>query len=381
MSDGPMNTRNWAIGVMVIGLSGLVGYSLPRHGDDPGANFRRPAGAVPKAAAQHDALQRRTAEATRPNDAEPGMAGSAAPAAASKAGRTAATLQGASAASSASSGAKAANASFTPPPESAIPDDEFGQMVRTGEAIFHDTQKNAGQFLGNDLQCSNCHIDRGRLAGSAPLWAAYVKYPAYRSKNGHVNTFEERLQGCFRYSMNGKAPPLGDEVLVALESYAYFLAKGAPTGASLPGRGYPALPKPSGLDRKNGAAVYAQNCALCHGGNGEGQKTASGVTVFPPLWGPRSYNWGAGMSTISNAAAFIKANMPLGKGGSLSDKDAWDVAAFIDGKERPQDPRFAGSVAETRKKYHDSKMNLYGTEVDGVMLGEKSPPSGPQPAN
>jgi ABC-type lipoprotein release transport system permease subunit len=32
-------------------------------------------------------------------------------------------------------------------------------------------------------------------------------YPAYRAKNGHVNTFAERLQGCFRYSMNGKAPP------------------------------------------------------------------------------------------------------------------------------------------------------------------------------
>ena len=71
-------------------------------------------------------------------------------------------------------------------------------MIRLGEAIFHDTQHNAKEFVGNDLQCSNCHIDRGRQSNSAPLGAAYLLYPAYRAKNGHVNTFQERLQGCFR---------------------------------------------------------------------------------------------------------------------------------------------------------------------------------------
>ena len=29
------------------------------------------------------------------------------------------------------------------------------------------------------------------------MWAAYLLYPAYRSKNGHVNTFAERLQDAF----------------------------------------------------------------------------------------------------------------------------------------------------------------------------------------
>jgi thiosulfate dehydrogenase len=209
-----------------------------------------------------------------------------------------------------------------------------------------------------------------------------VSYPAYRSKNGHVNTFQERLQGCFRYSMNGKAPPFNDEVLVALESYAYFLAKGLPTGQSkVEGRGYPDLPKPNGdFDLEKGGQIYAAQCSLCHGANGEGQKAADGSTVFPPLWGARSFNWGAGMGSISNAAGFIKANMPLTQGNTLSDADAWNVAAYIDSQERPQDPRFEGSVAETRKKYHDSKMSLYGTKVGDVMLGENSPSAGTIPS-
>jgi thiosulfate dehydrogenase len=266
-------------------------------------------------------------------------------------------------------------AAFTPPPETTIPDDEFGATIKLGENIFHDTQHYAPHFVGNALQCSNCHLDRGRLAGAAPLWAAYVAYPAYRAKNHHVNTFEERMQGCFRFSMNGATPPAGDKVLVALQTYAYFLAKGAPIGVDLPGRNYPKLKKPAKFDYAHGQQVYAGHCALCHGDQGQGRTGADGRVVFPPLWGPQSYNWGAGMASIDDAAAFVKANMPLGLGGSLNEDEAWDVAAYLDSQERPQDPRFTGSVADTRAKYHDSPMSMYGQTVNGVVLGTASPPS------
>jgi len=114
--------------------------------------------------------------------------------------------------------------------------------------------------------------------------------------------------------------------------------------------------------------VYRQHCALCHGADGAGQR-AGGHVVFPPLWGARSFNWGAGMGSFANAAAFVKANMPLGDGGSLSDQQAWDVAQFLDSHERPQDPRFSGSVQETRAKYHNSPYSMYGRTVNGQVLG------------
>ena len=91
--------------------------------------------------------------------------------------------------------------------------------------------------------------------------------------------------------------------------------------------------------------------------------------VFPPLWGDHSFNWGAGMGDIQNAAGFIKANMPLGQGGTLTDSQAWDVAMFMDSHERPQDPRFTGSVEVTRAKYHDSPHSMYGVNVNGRVLG------------
>jgi thiosulfate dehydrogenase len=263
---------------------------------------------------------------------------------------------------------------FSPPPDSAIPRGPLGEEVALGRQIFTDTAKAAPRFVGNDLKCSNCHLDGGRRANAAPLWAAYGLYPQFRAKNGHVNTFAERVQECFKYSMNGHAPPAGDRVLVAVESYAAFLATGAPHGFKLPGQGYLRLPKPAfAANYARGQAVFAATCARCHGADGGGQR-ADGQVVFPALWGGRSYNWGAGMADMQNAAGFIAANMPQDHPGTITNQQAWDVAAYIDGKPRPQDPRFTGSVADTRTRYHDTEQSAYGRIVDGVLLGGKATP-------
>ena len=259
---------------------------------------------------------------------------------------------------------------FSPPELSDMPKGPFGDLVRFGYRVFTQTPRYAGKYVGNTLSCSNCHLGAGRLADSAPLWAAWVSYPAFRQKNGHVNTYAERLQGCFRYSMNGTAPPLASKVMLALESYSFWMARKAPTGIDLDGRGYPKLsPPPQSPDYARGEQVYQQHCALCHQSDGQGQEVA-GRTQFPPLWGPQSYNWGAGMHDLRKAAGFIKANMPLGEGGSLGDQQAWDVAMYVDSHERPQDPRFTGSVADTRKRFHDSPTSMYGKVVNGHLLGQ-----------
>lgn len=105
---------------------------------------------------------------------------------------------------------------FSPPLASAIPPGKFGESVVLGRNIFTNTQQYAKKFVGNGLNCVNCHLDDGRKADAAPLWAAYVKYPAYREKNNKVNSYEDHLAGCFRFSMNGTAPAYDSEEMVAL---------------------------------------------------------------------------------------------------------------------------------------------------------------------
>lgn len=265
---------------------------------------------------------------------------------------------------------------FAPPARDAYPEGPFGDAVRRGERLFTDTPSVAGDYMGNHLSCSNCHLDDGRRPDSAPMWAAWVKYPAYRKKNDHVNSMEERLRGCFTYSLDaqhsaiGHAPEPGDPMLTDLQAYMYWLATGAPTGANMPGRGYPKLDAPEQPhDAGRGAVVYADRCEVCHGADGAGQSADGGV-VFPPLWGAESYNWGAGMHRVNTAAGFIYANMPLGQPETLTPQEAWDVAAYINSKPRPEDPRAKGG-GDVDGTYHDHDC-AYGDEDRRKQVAEAS---------
>lgn len=262
-------------------------------------------------------------------------------------------------------------AHFTPPAEEAVPPNKkLAALIRDGEHIFIDTPHHAPKFAGNALSCANCHLDRGRDATAAPMWAALPHFPMYRKKNHRVNTIQNRIQGCFIFSENGTPPPVDSHVMNALNAYVHWLSTGMPMGIRPKAAGFPKLaspPKPA--DRLRGKRVFMTRCAMCHGENGQG-RVVHGRRLFPPLWGAKSFNWGAGMHKLNKAASFIRFNMPFGAGGSLSDQQAWDVAAFVDSHPRPQDPRFTGNVATTASRFHkNQQIDFYGRKVDGFVLG------------
>jgi thiosulfate dehydrogenase len=230
---------------------------------------------------------------------------------------------------------------FVPPALTDIPDSKYGDMVSLGRNIFIDTQTYARRYVGNGLNCSNCHLQEGRKPYAAPLWAAFPNYPQFRNKNREVVTYEERVQDCFRYSMNGIAPTLDSPEMEALVAYSHWLSKGAPTNTELPGRGFARLGKPRDPTPINGEKLYNENCALCHGADGQGRKFSNRKGyMFPPVWGSDTANRGAGMSTVKGCAQFTKANMPLGRGWTLTDMEAWDICNYIWIQDRPYDPRY-----------------------------------------
>lgn len=275
-------------------------------------------------------------------------------------------------------GAAASNAAFTPPDVSAIPSGPEGDAIRHGMALFNMTyaEPEAMKYVGNGMACTNCHIDGGRRANSAPMWSAWVSFPQYRKKNNQINTISDRIKGCFLYSMNaqnsptGGPPPETSSVYRDMEIYFAWLAKGAPQYAKLPGGGFLDLAQPkAGYDPARGAIVYNKVCSACHGPAGQGAAQPDGTVVYPALWGPHSFNWGAGMGSVKNAAGFIKANMPFDKPGTLNDQDAWDVAAYMDSQERPKDPRQTGTVAANAAKNFQGSATYYGKQYNGHLLG------------
>jgi thiosulfate dehydrogenase len=275
-------------------------------------------------------------------------------------------------------GAEPAAADFAPPALADIPAGPEGDAIRRGMAIFADPRTHAAAFVGNSMACKNCHLDNGRRANSSPMWAAWVSYPQFRKKTGSINTMEDRIRGCFLYSMNapnspsGAPPPEGSDIYRDLEAYFHWLAKDAPTGTRMKGAGYPTPPLSSaGYDPARGAQLFEAKCTACHGSDGQGARQPDGTIVYPPLWGPRSFNWGAGMARIDLAAGFIRANMPFDKPGSLSDDQAWDLAAFVDSHERPKDPRQTGTVAQNAKANFSGQQTYYVKLVGGKLLGTR----------
>jgi thiosulfate dehydrogenase len=107
-------------------------------------------------------------------------------------------------------------------------------------------------------------------------------------------------------------------------------------------------------------------CAACRGSDGLGQRAQNGAGYqFPPLWGPDSYNNGAGMSRLLTAAAYAMDNMPIGTAFSapvLTDEDAYDVAAYVISQKRPEKAHLEKDFPVRLQKPVDTP---YGPHADG----------------
>lgn len=243
---------------------------------------------------------------------------------------------------------------WTVPDVDALPTNVFGQTVRSGrDLIVHtagtigpDAADPAKRFSGNGLECQSCHLDAGTKKFGLPLAGVWGVFPQFIARENEVRTLEERINGCMERSMNGRALPLDGPEMKAMLTYIRFISEGAPTGQAADGRGTPTLPLPTrASDLAHGAQVFAETCAVCHQADGQGLRWAVTDAAaqghryqFPPLWGPDSYNDGAGMARPITAANFIHGNMPRGTEYDhpmLSAQDAFDVAVFIDNQQRP----------------------------------------------
>lgn len=217
------------------------------------------------------------------------------------------------------------------PPDSEIPDTPLGASIRRGHALLTATRDSLPHYVGNRLRCVSCHLDDGRRAYASPLVGVYARFPQYRARNARVNTIEDRINGCFLRSMNGRPLPVNGRDMRDMTAYLAWLSRGIPVGARVEGQGFARL-KPLTPDTSRGAALFATTCARCHGANGEG------TVIAPPLWGPESFNIGAGMARLRTAAAFIRRNMPFDQPGSLTDQQAFDIASYIVSRPRPDLP-------------------------------------------
>lgn len=267
------------------------------------------------------------------------------------------------------------------PSEAAIAPGPWKDMVLYGKKLIAETFSVVGpeapnpsmRYAGNNLACQNCHLNGGTQRFGLPLIGVYGAFPAYMGREDEVRTLEDRINGCMERSMNGRALPVDSKEMKAMLAYIQYVSTGIPVGKTLEGRGSAPL---SLLRRaanpRRGAQVYKNVCSVCHQPDGQGKR--NGVTgdakgyQFPPLWGPDSFNDGAGMHRLIASASFIRANMPMGttyEAPTLSVDDAWDVAAYINSQPRANRPHLDRDYPNRARKPADAP---FGPFSDGFPL-------------
>jgi thiosulfate dehydrogenase len=243
------------------------------------------------------------------------------------------------------------------PEVGALPRDARGMLIREGRDLITATYAYVGpnvadpakRYAGNNLACSNCHLSAGTKKFGIPLFGLYGDFPKYSARTGTTITIEDRINECFMRSMNGRAMSVDAPEMRAIVAYIDFLSTGVPPGQNLPGLGAGKMPELSrAANPERGRPIYANKCAVCHNPDGSGIPNSRAAPqlgyMIPPLWGPESYNDGAGMARLAMFANFVHFNMPHGADyldPQLSVEDAWDVAAYVLSHPRPH---YAGAT-------------------------------------
>ena len=215
------------------------------------------------------------------------------------------------------------------------------------------------RYAGNRLSCGACHLHQGDDPGALSLYGAINNYPKFSARTAAIRTLEGRINECMARSMNGRPLPHDSPQMIAIEAWVRNLAaRDAATSESQRKAVEPA--KFHAPDRAakvtTGKQIFDERCATCHGYDGAGRLADANPIhgyVFPPLWGPDSFNTGAGMHRLLTAAPFIKARMPLGSP-DLTDDEAYDVAAYINAQPRPEMANLAADFPDKRTKLIDA---------------------------
>lgn len=254
------------------------------------------------------------------------------------------------------------------------------KKVKEGYYLIAETSKYMGpnaenfedRYSGNNLACSNCHLQKGAQAGSGSWVGILERFPQFGGRGNKIGTIEDRINGCMERSMNGRMLPPDSDKLVAIVAYMDWLSEGLPKKRKAEFKGYPKIKIPAvAVNLEIGNQIYQKECVICHGENGAGvlNTTDGKEYTYPPLWGPDSYNDGAGMNRVITSAEFIKSNMPYLQATwdkpKLTDEEAYHVAGYINSFSRPH-------KLNTENDYPDKKLKPVSTPY-GPWVDDFSP--------
>lgn len=243
--------------------------------------------------------------------------------------------------------------------DATLDDSKLSQEIKWGYKLFTNTPAEAPQFVPGKGSCNNCHLNGGQREKSLPLVGVPGMFPEYNRRAGRLFSLGDRIVDCFLRSQNATGPLAADEgehrpeaeashlptlttrEVLAISAYLGWISRGTLVGENPTWRGQNTIAREAlipvdKLDPAAGEHIFLERCTSCHGPDGQG--VAVGDKKPGPLWGPDSWNDGAGAARVYTLAGIIRYAMPYLDPGSLTDVEAQQLAAFINSKPRPSYP-------------------------------------------
>ncbi len=235
------------------------------------------------------------------------------------------------------SNAPTAQSSAPPPAQKlydpqALPTGPLGAEIKLGHDIIANTKKYLPNNVVANITCQQCHLQGGTVDRGGTFAGVYASFPQWNKRSKRVIMLRDRIAECFLYSEDGTPPAYTSREMIAIDAYIAYVSRTIPVGKPMDKAVRFVVPMPKkSPDLRRGGQLYMQKCSACHQANGAGVGTQ-----FPPLWGPHSFNNGAGMAHLDRMAGFVRYNMPANAPGSLSLDESYDIAAWVLTHPRPK---------------------------------------------
>jgi thiosulfate dehydrogenase len=112
---------------------------------------------------------------------------------------------------------------YLPPSMDKVPTGDEGELIKLGENLHNQTSTLLDGYVGNTLSCASCHANGG-VDSSLDLVGISKTFPQYNPRAGREVTLQERINGCFKRSMNGNPLPSDSKEMKAMVAYYSYIS-------------------------------------------------------------------------------------------------------------------------------------------------------------
>ena len=93
---------------------------------------------------------------------------------------------------------------YTIPSDTDIARQPNAEQINYGKRLLNETRRLLPNNTGASMNCNSCHVQQGKKPMGAPYINTVNSFPQFNPRANRVVTLEDRINGCFMRSMNGK---------------------------------------------------------------------------------------------------------------------------------------------------------------------------------